>query len=162
MARGQKTGRPTAFKADFCAQATKLCQLGATDTDLADFFGVTERTIYRWQIKFPDFCQSLKVGKESADDRVERSLFNRANGYTYDAVKIFMPAGAKKPVEAPYREHVPPDVTACIFWLKNRRKEQWRDKQDLEHSGPSGGPVEHAVTFTFDNAAAAATDDHSL
>ena len=53
--------------------------------------------------------------------RVERSLYERANGYSYDAVKIFMPAGAKKPVYAPYIEHVPPDVTAAIFWLKNRR-----------------------------------------
>jgi L-alanine-DL-glutamate epimerase-like enolase superfamily enzyme len=51
---------------------------------------------------------------------VERSLYERANGYTYDAVKIFMPAGAKKPVYAPYVEHMPRDVTAGIFWLKNR------------------------------------------
>jgi hypothetical protein len=82
------------------------------------------------------------VGKEVADDRVERSLFNRATGYTYDATKVFMPAGAKKPVYAPYREHVPPDVTACIFWLKNRRKDQWRDRQDHELTGPGGNPIQ--------------------
>ena len=53
---------------------------------------------------------------------LERSLYERANGYSYDAVKIFMPTGAKKPVYAPYVEHVPPDVTACIFCLKNRTR----------------------------------------
>ena len=61
------------------------------------------------------------------------SLYERANGYTYDAVKIFMPAGAKKPVYAPYIEHVPPDTTACIFWLKNRDPARWRDTWQLEH-----------------------------
>jgi hypothetical protein len=61
------------------------------------------------------------------------SLYERANGYTYDAVKIFMPAGAKKPVYAPYREHVPPDTTAAIFWLKNRDPAHWRDAWQLEH-----------------------------
>jgi hypothetical protein len=65
--------------------------------------------------------------------RVERSLYERANGYSYDAVKIFMPANRKKPVYAPYVEHVPPDVTACIFWLKNRDPQHWRDTQQLEH-----------------------------
>ena len=52
----------------------------------------------------------------------------------YDAVKIFMPAGAKKPVYAPYVEHVPPDVTACIFWLKNRDPAHWRDAWQVAHT----------------------------
>jgi hypothetical protein len=71
--------------------------------------------------------------KAEADKRVERSLYERANGYSYNAVKIFMPAGAKKPVYAPYVEHVPPDVTAGIFWLKNRDPAQWRDASQLEN-----------------------------
>jgi hypothetical protein len=66
---------------------------------------------------------------------VERSLYHRAVGYSYDAVKIFMPGGKGKPVIVPYREHMPPDTVACIFWLKNRRREEWRDKQEVEHSG---------------------------
>jgi hypothetical protein len=48
-------------------------------------------------------------------------------------VKIFMPAGREKPVYAPYVEHTPPDVTACIFWLKNRDPQHWRDSQQLEY-----------------------------
>lgn len=49
-------------------------------------------------------------------------------GYSYDAVKIFQHNG--KPVKVPYVEHVPPDTTACIFWLKNRKPEAWRDVKD--------------------------------
>ena len=58
----------------------------------------------------------------------------RGVGYSYDAVKIFMPAGAKKPVYAPYVEHVPPDVTACIFWLKNRDPAHWRDAWQVDQT----------------------------
>ena len=77
---------------------------------------------------------ALKVGKHEANTRVERSLYQKPVGYDYPAVKIFMPAGAKKPVYAPYVEHVPPDVTACIFWLKNRDPAHWRDAWQVDHT----------------------------
>lgn len=155
-------GRPSAYKPEFAAQATKLCELGATDAELADFFGVSDRTIYRWQSQFPEFCQSLKAGKEAADERVERSLYHKATGYTHDAVKIFMPAGAKEPVYAEYREHVPPDTTAAIFWLKNRRSEAWRDKTDVhvrhEVSGLTDEQLESIATKGGAGAIAAKVD----
>lgn len=130
-----KGGRPSAYQATFAKQAEKLCQLGATDPDLAEFFGVSLRTISNWKAEHEEFLQALKGGKEQADDRVERSLYQKAVGFEQDAVKIFMPAGASEPVYAPYREKIAPDTTAAIFWLKNRRPEQWRDKRELEHSG---------------------------
>jgi hypothetical protein len=71
------------------------------------------------------------VGKATADARVEQSLYRRALGYSHDAVKIFMPAGAVAPVIAPYVEHYAPDTTAAIFWLKNRRPDECRDKTDV-------------------------------
>jgi hypothetical protein len=64
---------------------------------------------------------------------VERSLYSRAVGYNYKGVKIFMPAGRAQPVYAKYIEHVPPDVTAGIFWMKNRDPQHGRDGQQLEH-----------------------------
>lgn len=128
-------GRPTAYRDEFAAQAEKLATLGATDQEIADFFEVDVRTVYRWKHDNPEFCQALKAGKEVADSRVERSLYQRAIGYEQDEVKIFMPSGAPAPVYAPYRAKVAPDVTAAIFWLKNRRKDQWRDKTEHEHSG---------------------------
>lgn len=132
--------RPTKFKLEHVEQARKLAQLGATDKEIADFFGVHEATLNRWKGEFPEFCESLKTGKDVADERVERSLYHRAIGYKHDAVKVLQNNGA--PVYADYVEHYPPDTTAAIFWLKNRRPAEWRDKVQQEVSGPDGGPVQ--------------------
>jgi hypothetical protein len=138
-------GRPTKFKLEFIEQARKLAALGATDREAAEFFEVDERTLHRWKHENAEFCQSLKVGKETADARVVQSLYRRALGYSHDAVKIFMPAGFEKPISEPYVEHHPPDTTAAIFWLKNRDPEHWRDVKAQEVSGPAGGPVPFTV-----------------
>lgn len=132
------TGRPSAFKPEYAKQVEKLCLLGATDIEIADFFGIDVRTVYRWKHDYPEFCQAIKTGKETADERVERSLFQRAVGYEQDEVKIFMPANSPSPVYAPFRAKVAPDTTAMIFWLKNRRPVEWRDKQEVTHSGEIG------------------------
>lgn len=126
-------GRPSKFKPEFVEQAEKLCKLGATDLDIADFFGVDVRTLYRWKGENEAFCQALKAGKAEADARVERSLFARANGYEHDEVDIRVVAG--QIVQTPIRKVYAPDTTACIFWLKNRKPEQWRDKTETKHSG---------------------------
>jgi len=139
-----KGGRPKTFRKEFVSQAKKLAELGATDMEIADFFEVSVRTLHRWKNSEPKFCHSLKAGKEEADSRVERSLFQRATGYEQESVKIFMPAGADEPVYAPFREAIPPDTTACIFWLKNRRSDEWRDRH--EHTGENGGAIEFVVT----------------
>lgn len=133
-------GRPTKYKPEYARQAKKLCELGATDIELADFFEVNESTIYEWQHRFPDFSKALKLAKEPADQRVERSLYRRATGYSYDTVKIFQYNGTE--VVVPYREHVPPDATSMIFWLKNRKRAEWRDRIENQHTGPDGGPVQ--------------------
>jgi len=141
-------GRPTSYQPEYAKQAEKLCQLGATDEDLADFFEVSIRTISNWKVSQPEFLQALKGGKETADERVERSLYHKAVGYTHDAVKIFQHQGTV--IEAPYREHIAPDTTAAIFWLKNRRPDLWRDRQQHEHSGPDGKPVQVENTSDLD------------
>ncbi len=128
-------GRPTDYKPAYAEGAKTLAKLGATDAEIADVYGVNVATIYRWKLAHPEFCEALKVGKEEADARVERSLYQRALGYEHEAVKIFMPAGATEPVYAPYIEKYPPDTTAAIFWLKNRRPDEWRDKQEIDHKG---------------------------
>lgn len=135
-------GRPTKYQAEYAEQARKLCLLGATDQEMADFFDVEVRTIYRWKAEHDEFCQSVKAGKDVADERVERSLYQKAVGYEQDEVKIFMPASSPAPVYAPFRAKIAPDTTAAIFWLKNRRSAEWRDRQQTEHTGPDGGPIE--------------------
>lgn len=142
-------GRPSSFRPEYVEQARKLCDLGATDMQLADFFEVSVVTLNAWKSQFPEFLKALKVGKEAPDQNVKRSLYQRALGYQRDAVKIFMPAGAEEPIYAPYREDVAPDTTACIFWLKNRRPDEWRDRQDHTLSSPDGGPVQTETTLNI-------------
>jgi hypothetical protein len=131
--------RPSKFKLEFVAQAEKLCALGATDVEIADFFGVNVATLYRWKADHSEFGDALKVGKESADERVERSLYWRAMGYEHDEVDIRVVNG--EVVQTPIRKYYPPDTTACIFWLKNRRKEQWRDKVETGVTDKEGNDV---------------------
>lgn len=125
-------GRPTGFKPEYAEQARKLCELGATDIELADFFSVDVRTIYNWKHAHEEFFQAVLVGKDALDDRVERSLYQRAVGYTFESEKVFNYQG--EIVRAGTREHVPPDSGAALNWLKNRRPDKWRDKFEHEHS----------------------------
>ena len=115
-------GRPTKYKADYARQAKKLCELGATVPELAEFFEVNESTVHLWMVKFKQFSKAVKAGREPADNRVEASLYKRAIGYEQDTVKVMQFKG--EPVIIPYRERIAPDVAACIFWLKNRRPEE--------------------------------------
>lgn len=135
-------GRPTEYKEAYVEGARKLARLGATDTEIADFFAIDVRTLYRWKNAHDAFCQALKAGKDEADDRVERALYHRAIGYEQEEVKIFMPGGATEPVYAPFTAKIAPDVTAAIFWLKNRRPQEWRDRQVTEITGKDGGPIQ--------------------
>lgn len=142
------TGRPTDYQPEYAAQAEKLCLLGATDSEIADFFGISVRTIHRWKIEHEEFCHSIKSGKEKADERVERSLYQKATGYDYteeQAIKIKVEQHKEEVEVVQVTKHAPADTTAAIFWLKNRRKDSWRDKQDHTISNPDGTPI--ADTF---------------
>ena len=127
--------RPTEYKEAYVEGAKKLARLGATDKEIADFFDVNVSTIHRWKITHQEFCDALKAGKDEADARVERSLYHRAIGYEQQEVKIFMPSGATEPVYAEFTAKIAPDTTAAIFWLKNRRPAEWRDKVEHTHEG---------------------------
>lgn len=148
MTEKNKGGRPTGFKPEFCEQATNLCLLGATDADLARFFGFDERTINRWKDSHPEFAEALREGKEGADANIGKSLFQRATGYSHPSEEIKVVEGAV--VRVPITKQYPPDTTAMIFWLKNRRPDLWRDKVQNEHSGPDGGPIQSQVEHSPD------------
>ena len=123
-------GRPRKYKKENCEQARKLCLLGFTDKRLADFFEVSESTINKWKLDYPEFSESIKKGKDIADAEVVQSLFERAKGYSHPEDKIFNDSGA--PLIVPTVKHYPPDTGAAFIWLKNRAG--WRDKQEIEHS----------------------------
>lgn len=132
-------GRPSAYRKEFAQQAKKITLLGATDMDLADFFCVALSTINLWKLKHPEFSESLKVGKDSADERVISSLYHRAIGYSHPEVDIRAVDGVI--VKTPLTKHYPPDTTAAIFWLKNRRKDEFRDKVDVNHDVEKGSEL---------------------
>lgn len=137
-------GRPSKYKPEFAEQAAKLCALGLTDVEVSEFFGVSVRTLHRWKAEDEAFCHALKAAKSQADDRVERSLFERATGYAFveqQAIKIKVGPHEEKVEIVDVEKQVPPDTTACIFWLKNRKPQEWRDKIETELSGPNGGPI---------------------
>lgn len=131
------TGRPTKYKPEYAAQAEKLCRLGATDAQLADFFDVSISTVSLWKVQHSDFSEAVKLPKGEADEKVEQSLYKRAMGYEHDEVDIRVIDG--KVVETPIRKFYPPDTAAMIFWLKNRKKADWRDR------------IEQSVTHSFEN-----------
>lgn len=146
MSKKSKGGRPTKYKAEYGEQVFKLCLLGATDEQLADFFGVVVQTIHNWAEKHPAFLEARRRGKLEADANVAHSLYQRALGYSHPEEKIFHEKG--RVTRADTTKHYPPDTAAAFIWLKNRAG--WRDKVDHSHSGEVSGimvvPAEVAAT----------------
>ena len=107
---------------------------GLTDDDISRQIGINRATLYDWKKKYPNISDSLKRGKEVVDIAVENALFKRAIGYSYEEIKDEQSDkdGNKRTIT---KKFIPPDVTAQIFWLKNRKPKEWRDKQEVEHSG---------------------------
>lgn len=129
-------GRPTKYLSEYNEQVEKLAKLGATDAEIADFFEVAESTINNWKHEFPEFMESIKKGKLVADANVADRLYQRAMGYEHDDVELkVVSIGGNQGSEVEkveIRKYYPPDPTAAIFWLKNRRPKEWRDKQEIE------------------------------
>lgn len=127
-----KVGRPSKFKTEFIEQAKNYATLGATDEQMALFFEVHLSTFYEWKVKHPEFREALIVSKGVYDSQIERSLAERARGYSHPEDKIFCNQG--ETVVVPTTKHYPPDTTACIFWLKNRNPAEWRDVQHHDNT----------------------------
>ncbi len=138
-------------KANEWATAEKLAMIeewarvGLTNKQIAHNMGISDTTFYDWQQKYPAFSDTIKRGKEVADQQVENALFQRAIGYT--AIDKVTETTEKGMHTKETQKHIPGDVTAMIFWLKNRKPEQWRDKVQNEISGTMTNQV---VTNPYD------------
>lgn len=110
---------------------------GLTDKQIAHNIGITEQTLNVWKKQFPSFLEALKKGKEVVDREVENALFKRAIGYEYDEICEEYEDGVltKKKIT---KKMVVPDTTAQIFWLKNRKPDQWKDKREQSISTKDG------------------------
>ena len=100
---------------------------GLTDEQIAEKCGCACSTLYDWKNKYPEISEALKKGKEVVDIQVENALLKRALGYDYEEERTEASDryGAKV---IRVKKHMPPDVTAAIFWLKNRMPEKYRDR----------------------------------
>jgi len=107
-----------------------MANAGLTDEQIAKEFKIVKNTIYAWRRKYPDFDLAMAEGKRAPDERVERSLYQRAVGYSCPEDKIMQYEG--KPIIVHTIKHYPPEVVAQIFWLKNRQPDKWRDKHEID------------------------------
>lgn len=118
---------------------------GLTDEQIASNMGITRKTLAEWKTKYSDICDTLKRGKAVVDIQVENALLKRALGYSYDEVtrervldydpSTGQVVGSHMEITKTVKKEVQGDTTAQIFWLKNRRPEQWRDKRNVSVEG---------------------------
>ena len=111
---------------------------GLTDEQISHNIGIHPSTLYEWQKKHPEISEALKKGKEVIDRQVENALLKRALGYEYEEVKQIIEKDEKgkdrKRIEKTVKKVIP-DVTAQIFWLKNRKPNEWKDRRDVSVDG---------------------------
>ena len=129
--------RPSKFNPEYHVPwAQSLAMEGKTDKEIADRMKISRSTLSKWKTESQEFADALEYGKEIADSKVEQSLYKRAIGYKYKEKKVIVTMdadGNQKParIETVEKEVIP-DTTAQIFWLKNRKRNAWKDKQDIE------------------------------
>ena len=129
---------------------------GLTDEQIAYNIGIRRETLIEWKKRFPNINNSLKKGKEVVDRHVENALLKRALGYKYteitkESVPVHDPTtghivGYEIQVTKEVTKEVAPDTTAQIFWLKNRKPAEWRDKQNIQVDGNINNPFEGLTT----------------
>ncbi|WP_330651598.1 transposase [[Clostridium] colinum] len=106
---------------------------GLTDEQIAVKMAISTTTLYAWKNKYTEISETLKKGKEIVDIQVENALLKRALGYTTTEKKVKKEYG-EITEEITITKEIPPDPTSAIFWLKNRRPEQWREKREVEQN----------------------------
>ena len=138
---------------------------GLTDEQIAHNMKIGARTLYEWKQKYPQISQALKKGKAVVDVEVENSLLKRAKGCTVveETQELMInPDTGKRELITTKKviKEIPPDTTAQIFWLKNRRPDLWRDKQNVELSGEvASNPFAGLTTEQLIKLADAGDDD---
>ena len=120
-------GRPTVYKSENAEIARHACMLGASNETLAERFEVSRRTIDNWITTLPEFGDAVRHGRQVADESVVAALYTRATGMERQSIKVVEGGGTT--VTTTHTVQALPDVRACIFWLRNRRPEQWRENR---------------------------------
>lgn len=107
---------------------------GLTDEQIAQNIGIKRPTLYDWKNKYSDISDALKRGKEVVDRQVENALLKSATGYEYTEVTEELTENGME-ITKKVTKQVAPNPTAAIFWLKNRKPDEWRDRKETQISG---------------------------
>lgn len=154
-------GRPSSYRSEYTPFVAELCARGATDVELAQVLEVTQRTLNRWKVIHPEFAEALRRGKEPADERIVNSLYHKAQDREIEeeqAIKLktvtYGDNGKRLKEEervevVTVKKFIPGDTTAMIFWLKNRRAQEWRDVHKHEHG--KAGAFDHLDDKALDD-----------
>lgn len=126
-------GPDSQFKPEYCDLARRVSMLGATNEDLAGILGVCRNTVGNWMREYPQFKAAMEEGKLTADATVAEKLYQRATGYQRPATRYFSTKEGP-PQRVDYTHHHAPDTAACIFWLRNRRRADWREQVEHRHT----------------------------
>lgn len=139
-----KGGRPTNYHVGLVDRVAETPD-PATLSDIADYLGVGARTVSTWMTEHEEFQQAVYARRALADDKVEKSLFDRALGYTEPVREQRPNPVTGEPVDLTRDVHVPADVRAAQFWLQNRRPAAWRNQVHVEVKGKHVDLVERAI-----------------
>lgn len=133
-------GRPPKIDENEKKKVIELSKLGLTDEQICVALGFTRRALQYVKAQDRPFFLALRESKLISDERVEKSLYERAIGYEHYETKYLASSG--KLFERETIKHYPPDVDAAIFWLKNRKPKDWKDKHDLDLGKDANGAIQ--------------------
>lgn len=122
-------GRKDLFKPEMCDIARGMALLGATDKQIREQLGISQKQFSEWKRRRPELAQALADGRDIADAKVAESLYHRALGYFHPETKIVVVKG--KPQRITITKHHPPDTQAASLWLRNRQPDKWRDSKEI-------------------------------
>ncbi len=121
------------FTKKMLQQVSMLSMLGATNEQIAIFFGKDMQTIDRWMSRYPEFREARQRGGMEADMKVAASVYMRATGFHYTEEELKYVN--KEWLLFKVRKYSVPDTSAQQFWLKNRQRNNWADLRKVEHGG---------------------------
>lgn len=144
--------RPVKYEARFDYMAEVACREGGfTDWKLGRLFDVSISTITNWKRNYSSFSDAVKRGKDDFDTMaVEESLLKQCLGYTFTETTMEPGRNGELAVTKIVEKHTPANASSTRFFLKNRGPQRWRDRQQFEHSGPDGGPIEQEIKVDAD------------
>src|SRR5690606_18588191 len=140
-------GRKKKYNSTFPKRAEDYAAKGLADYQIAHNLNISVSQFYQYKIDYAEFSEAIKRGKAVIDEIVENKLYERACGFDFEEVHTEYVDKNGKPViksQRKVKKHIPADVTAQIFWLKNRMPDKWKDRKDIDHTS-DGKPLTQTV-----------------